>query len=170
LLDGAILPGGVERLTNICNIRVETGAPIQFTSPDLLEFAGEPPPPIPPGGLRRKCTFVPVTFDADVVMNTALVGAVTNGRVSPQVAGTNIAGWAQLNIGCVASAAEILKLMGMLGPAGASGTLGCIVNVGTSDTGCSAVCAERFLDQCRGHQCHDRGPRPRDPPPASPLL
>ena len=133
LLQGAILPGGVERLTNIRNIQVGTGAPIQFTSPDVPEYAGEPQPPVSPANPARQCIFVPVSFDADVVMNTALVAAVTNGTISPQVAGTNIAGWAQLNIGYAASAAEILTLMGMVGPAGVSGTIGCVVNVGPLD-------------------------------------
>jgi hypothetical protein len=136
LLKGHVLPGGVQRLTNVHNIRVGTGTEISFPSPDLPEYAGKPPaPPISGGHPARQCIFVPVTFDADVIMNMALVGAMTNGNVSPRVAGSNIAGWAQLNIGYAASPAEILTLMGMLGPAGVSGALGCVVNVGPLDPG-----------------------------------
>ncbi len=122
------LLGAIVRLENIHNIAVGTGPAISFTSPDVHEPV--PPsetPPSQPTPLRQ-IEFVPVTFDADVVMSPA-VTASTNGSVAPAVAATQITGYAQRTVGQVASALEILGLMQRL-PDGVAGSLGCIVNVG----------------------------------------
>jgi hypothetical protein len=126
---GQVLPGAVQRFTNIHNIQVGSGAPIEFTSPDRPEYSTPVPPPVPPTA-PRTIRFVPVIFDADVVTDSTLVGTVTNGKVSPQIAATNLEGWAQVSIGYVASGAEVLTLMDLLGPEGVSGLLGCQVSVG----------------------------------------
>jgi len=139
---GQVVKGAVDRLTNVHNIVVGTGAPITFPSPDLPNYTPAPPPPAPPNApppppkvppaTPRTCDFVPVFFDADVVMDPSKVTTTTNGKVSDRVAGTHVAGWAQRTIGYAASAAEILALMSRL-PQGVSGTIGCVVNVGPHD-------------------------------------
>jgi hypothetical protein len=108
------LPGAVDHLQNIHNIVVGSGANITLVPPDV----------------SRTLEFVPVTFDADVVMIPA-VTAQTNGSSTPIVAATQIQGYAQLTVGPVATADEILKLMQKV-PNGVSGTLGCILNVGSA--------------------------------------
>jgi hypothetical protein len=106
-LDQQLL-GPVERLQNIHNISVGTGSPIDFSGKH----------------------FVPVTFDADIVVGPS-VTAISNGKVSPLVAGTQIQGYAQLTVGPVASAQEILGAMQQLS-GGVSGSVGCILNVGSA--------------------------------------
>jgi hypothetical protein len=100
--------GPVTQLQNIQNIAVGTGTDI--TS----------------GGIK----FVPVTFDADIEVSPS-VTAISNGSASPQVAGTQIQGYAQLTVGPVATALEILGAIQQL-PGGVSGLVGCILNVGTA--------------------------------------
>jgi hypothetical protein len=131
LQPGEVLPGAVLGLSNVHNIQIGTGARIQFISPDQPDYS-VPKPSVPPA-TGRQAIFAPVFFDADVLMDGNLVGTVSNGRIVTEIAGSNIAGWAQLSIGYAASAAEILTLMGMLGPMGVGGKIGALVSVGKHD-------------------------------------
>jgi len=125
-----ILLGPVEFLENIHNIAVGTGPTISFTSPDVHEpIPPSQPPPHPPTPLRT-IEFVPVTFDADIMIGPS-VTAVSNGNMTRLVAGTQIQGYAQLTVGPVASAREVLMAMQQL-PDGVSGSVGCILNVGSA--------------------------------------
>ena len=106
------LPGAVDHLQNIHNITVGSGSSITLSPPDI----------------SRNLEFRPVTFDADVVMNSA-VTAQANGSTTSVVAATQVQGYVQLTVGPVATAFEILKAMQQL-PGGVSGVMGCILNVG----------------------------------------
>ena len=106
------LLGAVDHLENIRNITVGTGPAIASSIT---------PAPI---------VFVPVTFDADLVMNPS-VTAVSHGKTSPVVAGTQFQGYAQLTVGAAATGLQLLDLMRQL-PEGVSGSVGCILNVGSA--------------------------------------
>ncbi|HET7487728.1 MAG TPA: hypothetical protein VFJ85_07345 [Acidimicrobiales bacterium] len=130
LSNAQVVPGAVQRLTNIHNIQVDPGTAITFPSPTQAEYYQPYPGPIGPGHPAQTCDFVPVFFDADVVVDPALVTMSAGGAPTHIAAARRVAGWAQRNIGYAADAAEILTLMQKLGPAGASGILGATVSVG----------------------------------------
>lgn len=108
------LPGAIDYLQNIHNITVGAGPTLTLNPPEV----------------SRTLQFVPVTFDADVVM-AAGITAQANGSVTPVVAATGIQGYAQLTVGPAANAQDILAAMQKL-PNGVSGSMGAIVNVGSA--------------------------------------
>jgi hypothetical protein len=103
--------GAVQRLTNVHNIVPTGGASLTVNGTR-------------PGGLE----FVPVTFDADIVMQPS-VTAITNGAIGKPVAARQILGYAQTTPGQGASAIETLLLTQQI-PDGVSGLIGCILQVG----------------------------------------
>lgn len=105
--------GPVEFLENIHNIDVGQGQPI--ASPDA------------------KFAFGLATFDADIMMGPS-VTAIVNGNMTRLVPGTQIQGYLQLTVGPVAGAEEILMTMQQSLPGGVSGSLGCMLNIGSAPT------------------------------------
>jgi hypothetical protein len=111
-----VLSGAMASFSNIHNVQLAPGSTINL------------PPPL--GPLPKGMDFTPVTFDADLNINSSLCSVSANGKANVPVACTRVQGYAQATVGDVANKDQILALMTKVGPAGVSGLAGCIVSVG----------------------------------------